>query len=97
MKRQDVVYWEDFEKELFKKGVVIIPDFVANAGGVISSYAEYKGYAPNTMFKLIEEKLTKSATDVVTRSLSTHKHTREVAMAIAQERVEAAMAKKKRV
>ena len=88
---------EKIEKELFKKGVVIIPDFVANAGGVISSYAEYKGYAPNTMFKLIEEKLTKSATDVVTRSLSTHKHTREVAMAIAQERVEAAMAKKKRV
>jgi glutamate dehydrogenase/leucine dehydrogenase len=34
---------EDIEKEFLKKGIWIIPDFIANAGGVISSYAEYKG------------------------------------------------------
>src|SRR3989344_4259306 len=31
------------EKMLAKKGIVIVPDFVANAGGVISSYIEYIG------------------------------------------------------
>ena len=48
------------EELLAEKGVLIIPDFVANAGGVISSYAEYKGFSEKKMFKLVEEKITKN-------------------------------------
>lgn len=31
---------ESIEDELWKRGIMIVPDFVANAGGVVSSYAE---------------------------------------------------------
>ena len=34
---------EDIEDKLWQKGIVIVPDFVANGGGVISSFAEYAG------------------------------------------------------
>lgn len=37
---------EEIEEELFKKGILIAPDFLANAGGVISSFAEWRGYNP---------------------------------------------------
>lgn len=47
----------EFENILYKKGVLIVPDIVANAGGVISSYAEYKGHNPKKMFKLVEKKI----------------------------------------
>ena len=46
---------ENIEDELFNKGIIIVPDFVANAGGVISSYAEYRGYNPDKMFQLVEK------------------------------------------
>ena len=50
---------ETIEEEFFKKAVLVVPDFVANAGGVISSYAEYMGYSHEKMFKLVERKIKK--------------------------------------
>ena len=47
---------EYIEEEFFRKGILVVPDFVANAGGVISSYAEYRGYSHEKMFKLVEKK-----------------------------------------
>lgn len=48
---------QEVEQEIAKKGILIIPDLVANAGGVISSYVEYKGGTENEMFKLVKEKI----------------------------------------
>src|SRR3989344_2816039 len=59
------------EELLIKKGILIIPDFVANAGGVISSYAEYKGLQEKEMFKLVEEKITKN-TELVLKEMKSH-------------------------
>ena len=36
----------EIEEVLRKRGVLVVPDILANAGGVISSYAEYRGYNP---------------------------------------------------
>ena len=47
---------ETIEEELFRKGILVVPDFVANAGGVISSYAEYRGYSHEKMFRWLKEK-----------------------------------------
>src|SRR3989344_4563261 len=41
---------EDIENELSRRGIMIVPDVVANSGGVISSYAEYKGMSSSQMF-----------------------------------------------
>lgn len=85
---------EKIEEELFKKGVLIVPDFVANAGGVISSYAEYRGYNPKRMFELVERKVKNSTKTILKKSLKEHKAPRSVAMAIAKKRVEEKMKKK---
>jgi glutamate dehydrogenase (NAD(P)+) len=52
----------EIEDEFYKKGILVIPDFVANAGGVISSYAEYKGLNPHNTFQLIEQKISQNTT-----------------------------------
>jgi glutamate dehydrogenase/leucine dehydrogenase len=76
------------ENKLHKKGILIIPDFVANAGGVISSYAEYKGHNPRDMFKLVEKKIVRN-TKIVLKEANKKKHCklRDVAMKIAISRL----------
>jgi glutamate dehydrogenase (NAD(P)+) len=78
---------ENIEDELFKRGIVIVPDFVANAGGVISSYAEHMGYKAAKMFKMVEEKVTKATKVVLDQSMKSKRNPRHVAVEIAQERV----------
>jgi len=47
----------EIEEVLQKRGVLVVPDIIANAGGVISSYAEYTGYNPKQMLKLVQRKI----------------------------------------
>lgn len=86
---------ERIEEEFFRKGIFVLPDFVANAGGVISSYAEYKGYGPQKMFTLVKGKIIAATEEVMKRSLKKRKNPREVAMELARERVEEKMTKRK--
>ncbi|KKP43323.1 MAG: Glutamate dehydrogenase (NAD(P)+) [Parcubacteria group bacterium GW2011_GWA2_33_14] len=78
---------ESIENELFKKGIIIVPDFVANAGGVISSYAEYRGYNPKKMFETVKEKIIKTTTMVMKESLKKNINPRKIAMELAKKRV----------
>ncbi|MBI3442345.1 MAG: Glu/Leu/Phe/Val dehydrogenase [Candidatus Sungbacteria bacterium] len=82
---------EEIESEFFKKGILIIPDFVANAGGVISSYAEYRGYNPKRMFELVEKKIVAATKTVLETAKKSNRNPREVAIEIARERVEQKM------
>ncbi len=79
---------ETVEDWLWKKGILIVPDFVANAGGVISSYAEYRGYNPKRMFDLVERKIKKITKSVLKRSLKENKNPREVALSLAQKKLQ---------
>ena len=81
----------DIERILHQKGVLVVPDFVANAGGVISSYVEYTGGTPEKMFKLVEEKIKKNTKLVLDKSKKEKLNPRDAAMRIAQERVKKAM------
>lgn len=78
---------EEIESELFKRGIMIVPDFVANAGGVISSYAEYMGYSPDQMFELVKEKITKTTREVMEKSVSEKRNPREIGMELARKKV----------
>lgn len=84
---------EEIEKELFKKSVLVVPDFIANAGGVISSYAEYKGYSTKSMFRLVEEKIKKVTELVLKKSLQYNKSPREVALELAKNKIRACLRK----
>ncbi|MEK6868329.1 MAG: Glu/Leu/Phe/Val dehydrogenase, partial [Nanoarchaeota archaeon] len=75
------------EQMLHNRGVLVIPDFVANAGGVISSWVEYTGKDAAYMFKVVEERIVRNTEEVLKRSEKEKKMPRIVAEQIAQERV----------
>jgi len=79
----------EVEQVLMKKGAIVLPDFVANAGGVISSYCETMGWDSETMFKVVENKISNN-TKVMLERAKEH-DTRKAAMEIAKERVRDAM------
>jgi len=78
---------EEVETLLHKKGVLIIPDFVANSGGVISSYVEYINGSVKKMFQMVEEKIKKNTDIVLKHAQKKNIIPREAAMAIAKKRV----------
>jgi len=63
---------------------------VANAGGVISSYVEYRGYNPKQMFKTVEEKIAKTTKLVMKKSIEKGINPRLVAMDLAVARIKKA-------
>ncbi len=87
---------EEFEKYLHKHDVLIVPDIIANAGGVISSYAEYKGYDEEKMFKLVEEKIVPNVEEVLAYTAKSGHAPREAAIKIARQRILAAGKTRKR-
>jgi glutamate dehydrogenase (NAD(P)+) len=82
---------------LLKKGVLVIPDMLANSGGVIGSYAEYIGKTTDDAFKLIESKISQNTKAVLKGAFSGDSVLlpRTVAMNIAKERVWKAMERRK--
>jgi glutamate dehydrogenase (NAD(P)+) len=79
------------ERYLYKKGILTLPDILVNAGGVIGSYAEYKGESVDDAFALIDSKIRKNTTLVLDRSLQTGTMPRIIALDIAMQRVSQAM------
>jgi len=75
------------EEKLYKGGILIIPDIIANAGGVISSYAEYRGYNPKDMFRMVKSKIVKNMKIILEDSKKHKISLRKAAMKIAEERV----------
>lgn len=70
-----------------KKGLTIVPDFVANAGGVIGSYVEYIGGDQAQMFDLIEKKITRNTRAVLEDALKSNRMPRKSALSRARSRV----------
>ncbi|MEW5996580.1 MAG: Glu/Leu/Phe/Val dehydrogenase [Candidatus Micrarchaeota archaeon] len=82
----------EVEKKLMKKGILVLPDVVANSGGVISSYCETMGWRQKEMFHAVTERISEN-TRLVMERMSDH-DTRAAAMGIARERVVDAMDKR---
>ncbi len=83
----------DVEQELSKK-ILIVPDFVANAGGVISSWVEYIGKDSKYMYKIVKDKITKNTELVLSKSKKESINPRDAANQIATQRVKEAMLKR---
>lgn len=83
---------EAAERRLFERGVLVLPDFIVNAGGVICGAVEYRGGSQRDAFIAIEEKIRSNMHAVLSRADSAALVPRQAAVAIARERVQAAMA-----
>jgi glutamate dehydrogenase (NAD(P)+) len=79
------------EKYLHDQGVVCVPDFIANAGGVICAAMEYQGAAETVVFQTIEEKVRRNTTLVLEESRIKRILPREAANNLAIQRVKKAM------
>jgi len=79
------------EKILHEKGILCLPDFIANAGGVICAAMEYQGAGEPAVLQTIEEKLRRN-TSLVLESVRSRKISpREAGMELALERLNKAM------
>jgi glutamate dehydrogenase (NAD(P)+) len=79
------------EQIMSQRGILVIPDFVANAGGVICAAVEYHGGSESQAMATIEDKIHSNATEVLSRATATAELPRKVAVDISHERVRAAM------
>ena len=82
---------EEAEAMLHKRGVLCVPDFIANAGGVICAAVEYGGGTQGQVFPIIDEKVRGNTAETLERMKSGGILPREAAVAMARERVGAAM------
>lgn len=79
------------ETYLHEKGVLCLPDFIANAGGVICAAMEYQGAHESAVFGVIEEKIRRNTQQVLEIAKREHVLPREAAIKLARARVEKAM------
>jgi len=86
---------EGAEKYLHDKGVLCIPDFIANSGGVICAAMEYRGKIESEAMEVIEKKVRTNTRLVLEESRLKKITPREAAMNLAVTRVEKAMSFKR--
>jgi glutamate dehydrogenase/leucine dehydrogenase len=67
------------EAEMHARGILSLPDFIVNAGGVICAAVEYRGGSQAQAFAAIEEKIRLSTQDVLERARARHLPPREAA------------------
>ena len=83
------------EKYLHEQGVLCVPDFIANAGGVICAAMEYQGATQAEVFRTIAEKVSRNTRLVLDESKTRKILPREAAVSLAVQRVKKAMAWKR--
>lgn len=81
----------DAEKVLHERGVLVVPDFIANAGGVICAVVEHRGGTEKSAFDQIDERIRCNTRLVLEESRRDKSLPRAAAMALAERRVRAAM------
>lgn len=80
------------EQILHQRGVLCIPDFIANAGGVICAAVEHAGGTRSQAFAVIEDKVAANTRELLERVRSEDAEPRTVAESMARRRLDEAMA-----
>jgi len=79
------------ERYLHERGVLCVPDFIANAGGVICAAMEYRGASESAVFATIADKVRRNTQEVLERSRCEGVLPRQAAIELAEQRVRTAM------
>ena len=78
---------DEAERALHERGVLVLPDFIANAGGVICAAVEYHGGTEAGAFAAIAEKIGRNTRTVLAQAAASGGTPRAAAMALAEARV----------
>ena len=76
---------------MFAHGILCVPDFIANAGGVICAAIEYYGGTQAQAFAAIEQRIGANARETLEHARAGGLLPREAATRMARARVEEAM------
>jgi glutamate dehydrogenase (NAD(P)+) len=87
----NIPFTPEAEQALHERGVLVIPDFIANAGGVICASIEYRGGAQRDAFEYIDERIRANTRAILEQSRDQRQPPRAAAMALAKQRVQTAM------
>ena len=79
------------EKYLHKRGILCLPDFIANAGGVICAAVEYQGASQSMAFQAIKEKVKNNTAKMLKEATEQNMLPRDTAIKIATRHVKKAM------
>lgn len=79
------------ERRMHERGILSIPDFIANAGGVIAAAVEYQGGTEKAAFDAIAEKIATNTRAVLEMATARRMLPREAAIELARARVDRAM------
>jgi glutamate dehydrogenase (NAD(P)+) len=79
------------EQALHERGVLVIPDFIANAGGVICAAMEYRGATQAAAFAAIEEKIRANTNAMLDAARTKRVAPRQAALDLAITSVKQAM------
>ncbi len=79
------------EEMLHRRGVLVVPDFIANAGGVIMAAMEYAKRVEREAFDAISGRIRNNTAEILRRAASQATLPRTAAVEIASERVRRAM------
>jgi len=87
----NIAVTEEASKALYERGIIHIPDFVANAGGVITASVEYHGGTETHAFDRIEKTIRRNTREILDKSIENEVSPMESALRIAKQRVLRAM------
>jgi glutamate dehydrogenase/leucine dehydrogenase len=87
----NIPFTDGAEQLCHKRNILVVPDFIANAGGVICASVEYHGGTQSLAFQTIEEKIRSNTRRVLDKVAKTGLLPRQVAVDLARERVQKAM------
>lgn len=79
------------DEYLNSNGVWVIPDFLANAGGVIGSFVESQGRTEKEAFDLIKYKISKNIKNILTQAIINGENPRVLALELSKQLVYRAM------
>jgi glutamate dehydrogenase (NAD(P)+) len=83
------------EQRLHERGVINVPDFIANAGGVICAAMEYRGSTESAVFDEIAERVRANTRHVLEASVNEGTPPREAATQLSVQRIRRAMASRR--
>jgi glutamate dehydrogenase (NAD(P)+) len=75
------------EAMLHARGILVLPDFIANAGGVICGAVEYHGGTEAAAFAAIAEKIDRNTREMLEQAAATGSTPRAAAVAMAEQRI----------
>ena len=87
----NIPFTAEAERILHKAGTLVLPDFIANAGGVICASVEYHGGTQSQALRTIEEKIYANTEEVLANAKKNGTLPRQAAVELAEARIKKAM------